>query len=392
MPRRTLALAVLVSAAIPFQAVWPAGQPTGAELTLAAPYERSLGDYPGHAGHAFHEQTASFRFGPVAYAIAYKACIDKAHEGKVAPLEGYIGMPVPASCNWYHSGFLFVSLNGQDIGTTPLSSMLVSERGDRAVLDLVWHHEVANVRVRFVGLPGNDYLVCEIALEPKQAISAVAVGLRCYPSFFTSHHRRAGARRIQTPAALVEEGSKATVEAGANWWGLYYDEVFDVAKGEGEGPCGMLFLSDEAAGIVFEPGDYAVGTRIEYRPEVRRLRLAFWDFKGLTNADALTRLRGCAQAVRDGLAKQDFTPAAVKGFDVAALRAEAERALKSETARAALGDRIKEVQGWLEKDAPALQQKADAPGIEAEEKLLRSIDRYNSFVWEVKLAELVGGL
>ncbi|NCO37564.1 MAG: hypothetical protein COY42_07850 [Armatimonadetes bacterium CG_4_10_14_0_8_um_filter_66_14] len=211
----------LLSFAVP-QAATAEEQPAGAELTLAAPHERDLGDYPGHPSHTFLERTAGFRFGPVAYAIAYKACIDKAHGGKVAPLEGYIGMPVPTACNWYHSGFLFVSLNGQELGTTPLSSMLVAQRGERAILDLVWRHEVANVRVRFVGLPGSDHLDCEIALEPKQEITSVAAGLRCYPSFFTSHYKRAGARRIQTPGALVEEGNKATLEAGANWWGLYY--------------------------------------------------------------------------------------------------------------------------------------------------------------------------
>ena len=46
---------------------------------------------------------------------------------------------------------------------------------------------------------------------------------------------------------------------------------------------------------------------------------------------------------------------------------------------------------WLERDAPKLRQ-TTAPGILAEETLLASIGRYNAFVWEVKLAELLAGL
>lgn len=390
LPAR-LVFAFLLLTTFSLQSAGAPGKPV-AELTLPAPRERSLGSYRGHENHTFREQTGGFRFGPLDYALSWKACVDQAHGGEVSPLEGCIGMPSPTSCNWYHSGFLFLYLNGEDLGTTPLSSMLIAERGERAILDLVWRHELANVRARFAGLPGSDHLTCEIALEPKQELTSIAIGLRCYPSFFTSHHKRAGARRIQTPGALMEEGKSATLGADENWWGLYYDEVFDVAKGEGEGPCGLLFLPDEAVEITFEPGEYAVNTRIAYRPEARRLRLAFWDFKGLTNAEALARLRGSAQRVRQEVAGQDFTPAAVKSFDIAGLRVETERALKSPAAKAALGERIQEVTNWLDREAPALEQRSATGGIEAEESLLRSLDTYNSFVWEVKLAELLEAL
>lgn len=362
-----------------------------AELALRPPRERNL-DGPDHPGHLFREQEARFNLGRVGYTIVYKACVDPAHEGKVAPLEGYIGMPAPASSNWYHSGFLFISLNGRDIGTTPLNAMLVAERGARAILDMVWEDEVANVRARFLGLPDRDHLYCEIALEPKQDITSITVELRAYPSFFTSWHKRDGARRIQTPATLIEQGAPVTVPAADNWSAVYYDEIFDVARGEGEGPCAMLLVPDEATDIAFTPGSYAVNTRISFAPEARRLRFAFWDFKGLPNAEALARVREAGPALRDELAALDFTPAAVRAFDVAAVKAELARALQSEVARETLGERLTEIEEWLERYAPALEGRPDASGIEAETHLLQSIDRYHSFMWEVKLAELMSDL
>lgn len=389
--RRALIMAVAVRWFLPAPAGW--GETTDrAEVTLRPARERTLGKYPGHTGHRFHEQSAGLRFGPIPYDITYKACIDKAHHGKAAPLEGYLGMPVPASCNWYHSGFLFVSLNGEDMGTTPLSSMLVAERGTRAILDLVWHHQAADVRVRFVGLPGTDHLDCEIGLEPKQELESVEVALRCYPSYFTAYHHRAGARRIQTPATRVEQGPKVTVRAADNWWALYSDDVFDLAKGEGEGPCAMLLLPEQAKTVTFEPGGYAVTTRITYRPGVRRIRLAFWDLKGQTNKQALTHLRRVAPAVRKELTDLDFTPAAVTSFDLEALRAETEQALKSPAVRAELGSRLNEAQRWLNTAAPTLRRQGGAPAVAAEEHLLRALDEYRSLEWDIKLAELLATL
>lgn len=390
---RTWSTAALLLAGLLGEPLVAAAQQAGplAEVALRPARERTL-DRPDHPGHLFREQEARFNLGRAAYTIAYKACVDPAHEGKVAPLEGYIGMPAPASSNWYHSGFLFIRLNDKDIGTTPLHAMLVAQRGERAILDMVWQDEIADVRVRFLGLPDRDHLYCEVALEPKQDITSIMIELRCYPSFFTSWHKRDGARRIRTPAMLIEQGQSATVSAADNWSAVYYDEVFDVARGEGEGPCAMLLVPDEANEVTFSPGSYAVDTRISFAPEARSLRFAFWDFKGLPNAEALARISDAGAALREELAALDFTPAAVAAFDVAAVKAELERALQSEVARETLGDRLVEVQTWLERYAPALEERPDVASIEAETHLLRSIDRYHDFMWEVRLAELISDL
>ncbi len=346
------------------------------------------------ADHTLREQVATFGFGPRSYAIAYRVAIPPKEKdtGKVVPIEGYIGMPRPSSCNWYHGGFLSISINGQDIGTTPLTSMMGVESGERAVVDLVWETEQADVRVRFLGLPGQDYLATEITIDPKQEITRIAIALRCYPSFFTAHHKRDGARRIKTPSALIEQGNKTTLPAPDNWWAVYYDEVFDVANGEGDGPCAVLMPPGEASEISFDPGSYAVSTSITYPPQTRTIHLAFWDFTGATNAEALTRVETGAEHVGRMLVETDYRPRTVQEFNVAETRELLESILKSDEAREALQDDIGQIQTWLTDYAPALERPDQQTGVVAEERLLRSIDMFQSFKWRVKLYELIADI
>jgi len=392
---RKQSIAGVVAALLPMIVLGPAFAQEGQQtvgLSLGAEATRSLQHYKGHETQTLHERTAAFGLGEHGYSISYKAGYDDAHPGEAFPLEGYIGMPRPTNCNWYHSGFLFVRIDGQEVGNTALSTMTVSERDTRGILDLVWHIPQADVRVRFLGLPNRDYLLCEIAIDPRQPLKSVSVGLRCYPSFFTSHHKRVGARIIQTPSTLIAEGERATVPTADNWWALYADKVFDVGIGEGQGPCAMLLPPDEASEIRFAPGGYAVDTAITYSPETRRMHFAFWDLKGKTNAEALARVREAAEGVKAELAAMDFTPQAVTGFDVESVRADVQRALQSEAAREALGEKIAEIKTWLDEYAPALEAPTGAASIAAEEKLLASVSRYYGFTWELKLAELLAEL
>ncbi|HIE09266.1 MAG TPA: hypothetical protein EYP65_05400, partial [Armatimonadetes bacterium] len=109
--------------------------------------------YLRHEGHKFAQQTVVLDTGRIRYAVKYCSCIDPAHKGRAAPLEGYIGMPMPTSENWYHSGFLFVRLNGVDIGTYKVKAVRVVETGERGAVDICWEAEPGFVRVRFLALP-----------------------------------------------------------------------------------------------------------------------------------------------------------------------------------------------------------------------------------------------
>lgn len=379
---------LMLLGAVPFCPAW-AGD---VGVSLSGPKDTTLGEYPGHSGHRFREMEGRMDLGKIAYALRYCACMDPAHAPNASWLEGYIGMPGPSACNWYHSGFLFIRLNGQELGTVPLSSMTVAEQGERGILDMVWHHPVASVRVRFLGLPIHNNLYCEIALEPTQEITSLDLRLTCYPSYFTSWNRREGARRIQTPTTLVKQGEDVWLPAVDNWWAVYYDEIFDPARGEGEGPCGLLLLPNEPDRIRFAPSDYGVLTEVSYPPTTRRIHLSLWDFRSVRNADALASMYSSAASFRDELAALDFTPAAVRGLDTAAIRAQAEAALRSPAASAVLADKIGQIQEWLEQEVPALEARPEATSIEAEERLLMSLTKYYGFIWEIRLAELLGNL
>ena len=362
------------------------------DLGLAPVQTRTLGEHPGHKGHVHQSRDATFLLTDTYYTIRYCACVDKAHDGKAVPLEGYIGMPEPCACNWYHSGFLAILVNGRDIGTAPLAGMTIAESGNRAILDMVWLADAGAVRARFLGLPHRDGLYCEVTVDPKEEVKSLAARLTCYPSFFTSAYHRDGARRIQTPNTLVRQGERVNLPAKDHWWSVYYDEIFDVAKGEGDGPCALLVLPEQVTEIGFEPGGYAVGTRITCAAGATRVRLALWDFKGKSNAQAVERLRTIAPQIRRELTALDFTPAAVKGFDLSAIRDELQRAVKSPAVRTALGKKTAEIEDWLRQYASGKEPGKRPSGIEAEQRLLQSIDKYQRFSWEVKLAELLSKL
>jgi hypothetical protein len=363
-------------------------QTGGAIVGVAPQTERVLtGQFAGKIGT---ETRAVFGFGPIAYAISEKHRY-LADDPTVYEMgEGYIGMPAPSSANWYHTGFLFVQINGHHV-QIPATSVMSVESGDRAILDMVWHDPDALVRTRFFGLPGENWLGCEVKVEPINEITSLTIALRCYPSFFTSAYNRDGARRIQTPSLLVEEGAAAEGALAENPWAFYYDEVFDVARGEGDGPCAMLALPVDGATIRYEPGSYAVNTTLYFPPDTRTIGFAFWDYKGLTNADALADLQGQADTVLATLETADLTPKAVAEFDIAAVRASLEEALASAETREALGERIGEVEAWLAANEQ-MEQPGAVVGVAGQEELLGSLDDYNSFQWEVKLIKLLNDL
>ena len=385
---RIVGLLAILVAGLGWAADGAENAPPAAVASVSSPSTTTT-NYPGHEGHRYFEQTATLDLGPVTYGIKYCACIDDAHAPDVGNLEGYLGMPLPHACNWYHGGFMRIVINGQDVGLARLSSMAAVESGERAIVDFVWHHQLADVRARFLGLPGEDRIYCEVAIEPKQEIRSIEVPLVCYPSFFTAWHGRNGARRVRTPAALVVEGEKQALPANENWWAVYYDEVFDIARHEGEGPCAMLVLPTEAQEVHFQPQSYPCLTTIVFSPSARRLRMAFWDFVDRTNADVLAAMPEEAAQARRFLETADFTPAGFRLVGAAETLAEVEEALKRPEVREQLGAKADEIEKWLADTRPLLADTALRQTIAGQERLAVAVQRFNEFVWELKIAELL---
>ncbi|MCK5803790.1 MAG: hypothetical protein KAI66_13195 [Lentisphaeria bacterium] len=365
-----------------------AAEPAAIGMHMEPLRTKKLSHYRGHEQETLRERMVRFQSGERHYGISYKAGYREDRPGKAFPLEGYIGMPSPTACNWYHSGFLDIRVNGRSIGATALSSFTIVERGKRGIADLVWHAEQASVRVRFVMLPGTDALFCEITIETPKPTDRVELALRCYPSFFTSHHKRVGARLIQTPEAQIKEGEKSDLPMKGNEWALYSDGVFDVDRGEGRGPCALLLPSCTRT-VHFAPGGYSVETRIECTPGTQTVRMAFWDWKGLTNAQASAKMPDEARVARAVLDTVDFTPAALADADLEAMREDCRQALASPEAKKMLAKKLESIQAWLE-NMPE-KRSADA-SIRAQEGFLRAADEFEQFRWEIKLVKLISDL
>lgn len=338
-------------------------------------------------GQVYRLRTAQFRLGPVTYGIKYQAAVKPDDPSFLDPVEGPVGMPYPVSENWYHSGFLFIELNGRRLDTAPLSSFEAAESGPRGVVDLVWHHPLAELRYRFLGLAEDDKLLLRVDLEPKVEVTSLRLILRAYPSFFTGWHKRAGARRMLTPGGVVEEGRHQTLSAEQGWWTVQYDEVFDVARGEGRGPCAMAAAPDGITSMRYAPDSYPTTITIDYEPTCRSLLLAFWDFSGQTNAEAIARFPAAAEEAVATLRTLDWTPALLRSFDPSALRAELARAGAKEAVRQQLGARLDEVTAWLDTCAPLFAGQEQA--IAACEAFIAGWAKYGTFIWEIRLAELL---
>jgi len=357
-------------------------------------WRETVTQYPGHEGHKFAEQTVILDTGRVKYAVKYCSDIDPSlGEGRASPTEGYIGMPMPTPENWYHSGFLFVRLNGVDIGTYRVKAVRVVESGERGAVDFFWEAEPGLVRVRFLALPGDDKLLCEIAVQPMGELRSLDVLLRAYPSYFTAWHKVRGRRTLITAKRKAKEGEMGPtkVEFGPDEnWLLLCDEVFDPARGEGRGPCAVLFLPEQVEGGAVELTDYPVAVMLRARPGVRVLRLCFWEFPDVPNEEALSRLRASSPGAAELLRKTSFVP---RPLLEAASKAREAKALLQRLPNWPRRGELSSLSQKLTEVARALGEgeRSGRPDLKAEEEAFSLLSEFEKLVWEAKFEELFAG-
>lgn len=273
---------------------------------------------PGAPPHTIglerHEQTLTMDTGVKQYGLRYVAAYDEKRPGVAIPGEGYLGMPQPASCNWYHGGFFDLQINGQSIGTTPVHSVTGRSSGERGIADFVFDTPMAIVRVRFVALAGQDALYCQALLEPKGEVKSARVVLRCYPSAFVSNAER----HVMTPTRDLTQGEKAELDLAQEWWLLYYDRIYDAGyvspTHTGAGPCAALWPASQANKVSFTVGGYGIDTVMDLKPQLRDFRFVFFDYKGTKNEAAQADLRGRATGLLQQLATFSFADPSVAGF------------------------------------------------------------------------------
>jgi len=395
-----LACASLLSAAT--QALLPSGAGAAEERGVPRTVSATVGggttqvtSYPGHEGHQYYERTGVLDTGKVRYAVKYCSCWDPSHGGQAAPLEGYVGMPEPNACNWYHSGFLRVIINGQDIGSTKISDMYAGESGARGSITMLFNAPQATVRIRFLALPDDDRLFCEIGLEPTGEVTSLQIALNSYPSFFTAYLHRDGWRKVTTATREGEQGSTLELKPAEEWWIACTDDVFDPPKDEAAaGGCGLLLDPDQIQAAAVTIGSYNVAPTLAVDPAVRTVRLVFSDFNKRPNAEAIKEMRAGADSTLKLLRNMDFTPQAVTSFDLAARSATVAAELRKVTDPADFPARFEALHHKLE---PLLAEarKARAEGrpipVEIEKAVAEQMKAYSDLEWELRFHVLLAG-
>jgi hypothetical protein len=335
------------------------------------------------AGHQIRKQRITLDSGLVRYTFLASGCQDPSHEGKHPCAEGNFGMPDPTAGNWYWGGFFRVLVNGSDATVCDLKDVRVIEQDHRGAFQIVWAHLDAEVGLRLMMLPGGNHVLALLVWHPTEGktVTSVKVQLTCYPSFFTAARNRKGERHCRTPRIDQAEPTTLTLEPEQDTYLYYYDAIFDVANGEGDGPCAALVSPKSVAGGKVAIGNYAVQTEIDLKPEAGEARLAFYDFTGLKNAEAENYLSAHADEDLVQLEDADFRPQAVRELDYNRLKADSLKLL----ADAAEDGKAMEprVQELLAKVAD-LKTKAESGDWPAEADLASSLIDSDDLFWKLR--------
>lgn len=382
MSRYGSVLLVALAAVAAAGATFAAETAQAVKVTDAGPQINSA-TWECTAGHQIEKRRISLDSGARRYTFLVSGCQDLSHEGKHPCAEGSFGMPDPVSANWYWGGFLRVLVNGSDATVCDRRDLRVIEEGNRGAFQIVWAHPGAEVGLRLMMLPGGNHVLADLVWKPTGGAVLATIGLRltCYPSFFTAARNRQGERHCQTPRIDQIEPTTLDLRPQEDTYLYYYDAVFDVAKGEGDGPCAALVSPAGLLGGRVIIGGYAVQTEIDLKPEAQEARLAFYDFSGLTNAEAETYLRSRAAEDLTELGETDFRPEAVRELNLDRLRSEALKLLTeaAEDGRA-MEPRVRE----LLSKAAELKAKADGGDWIAEADLSAMLADSDDLFWKLR--------
>ena len=205
--------------------------------------------------------------------------------------------------------------------------------------------------------------------------------LTCYPSFFTTSRHRRGDRHCQTPRIDKHEPEILDLVPEKDTYLYFYDTVFDVAKGEGDGPCTALVAPEALRSGRVHLGDYSVVSAVDsaargwpgpagllgfHRAQERRGR-------GLSEGP---RGRGLGR-----LAQTDFRPEAVRRLQTDRLQAEARRTpgrrgRRRQTVPARMGSSLTRV--------AVLKASADTGDWKAEAELATVLAGSADLFWKLK--------
>ncbi len=341
-------------------------------------------------GHPIEKRDFSLDNGLIRYSFAYSGCVHPSHGEKRPSSEGNFGMPSPTRANFYAGGFIGVIINGEDAVTYRVVDMRVLEEGERGSIQAIFAHPDAEVGLRLMLLPGGNHVLALVRWVPRAGavIESVQVKLTTFPSYFTSFNNRQGERHCRTPRTDRQEVGTLEIVPGEDAYLYYYDAIFDVAKGEGDGPCATLLGPEGVIGGEVAINAYPVVSHISFDPAAGEARLAFYDFKGLTNAEAQAYLDEHWQTDQAELAQIDFRPAAARTFDLTAFEQEVRGLLAAAADDGeALAPQVEELLGKLE----AAQAEAAAGDWQAEASLSGLLRDSQALLWKLRIFALLNG-
>lgn len=345
--------------------------------------QHTLASWQCQAGHKIETRMLTLQNSVRKYVFQMTGCLDPSHGEQRPASEGNFGMPEPSACNWYWGGFLKVLINGVNATAYRVVDVRVTEQGARGSVQILWAHPDAEVGLRLVMLPGSNHVLALLRWTPRPGatLKDVKVQLTCYPSFFTSARARVGERHCQTPRQDVKQSQTLTLDPAQDIYLYYYDAVFDVAAGEGSGPCGALVDPRGVKGGKVVISTYPVQTELDLDPAAGEMRLGLYDFTGLTNAEAEAYLKAQGAADQARLVALDFTPLGVQKLDLPALRAEGEKLL---VAAAEDGKALQPKMKELLTRAEALQSKAAAGDWQAQADLVALLEGSQDMFWKLR--------
>ena len=203
----------------------------------------------------------------------------------------------PNQANWYHNGFLAVTI-GKTKTTESEGSMEVVERGpDRGIVRVRWPTGPGSVTAHFELRDGDDKLLLTIGL-PKEENRHVE--LLCYPSSYAGGYhkgkeiRKRHALTAKSGTDLANGDHSNSLPLGLDApWALFMDDHFDVAKREDKrlGPCAVLCNPNETKTATIRVTNYACYLRLWPKPDVDAVHLVLWDFQGMSNGASIDYMK-----------------------------------------------------------------------------------------------------
>ncbi len=347
-----------------------------------------VASYECTPGHTIEARSFSIESAVRRYSFAYSGCIDPSHGEERPSSEGNFGMPTPTRCNYYAAGFLGIIINGKDAVRHRVIDMQVLETGARGCFQALFAHPDATVGLRLLMYPDSNHVLCHMQWVPKPGatINSVTVKLITYPSYFTTFNNRVGDRHCMTPRTDQQQSSRLDLVAGEDTSLLFYDTIFDVAKGEGEGPCGVVIGQDGFTGGHVDIAAYPVVSYLEFDPGAGQAKMAFYDFSGMTNAEAQGYFAQSADTDLQRLIATDFRPEPIQKLTFADFETQMNELLAN---AADDGEALRPRVTQLVADVKTHSGNSAAGDWEAEAKLAKLLIDSEELLWKLRTFALL---